>query len=562
MNAQLHEFRSHIQVYEGLTDLVPPDQISETKVEAPLPGSLFAMSHRNALSRAHRDAEQVVLKTLEDRLEEALTWQRQAHSTADAAARMLEDSTTAVHTAHAAIAAFKLSCVLLRPPRPLPLELLGEIIKAWAASDKQTVRNRGAALAPAFAAASVCRRWRAAALSVSSIWASVFINFERIEHDDVNDYLKLVLSRSRTARLRVDLAAVPTFVDFSHLDDSDTHFIRVLAQAGHLRITFAGDTANNGLTFAQSILHYLQASMPHLESVDFLGTPMLHRITFDEGARILTLAPNLKKIVVKNLDLFPALTLRTLPHVEVFEFTGELPLSSVRRLASAWPKLRTLAVSSTASGSSGGNGLLKLPALETLRTLCGHTMLQLMSPKCAPRLRRVGLRWSHSALDQFTHFIAADGPAPSPITDLELTLGPAQPRGGYIEDMYPDWRSMAFFAQLPNLLSLTLTNINYGHLVDVLLRGCSSAELPSLEKITLKQCCVDRTGIQALLKFLTLRQAAASAARTKIRTVVIRQDKMTNTHATFPAWLKPQLERLVPEVDFPPFVPAPDPEEH
>lgn len=502
------------------------------------------MSASQALSRAQLDAEQSLLKALEERLAVAQEAERDARGAVDAAKWKLHESSSVVHSAQTAIESFKQSIkqsrALFTPLPTLPLDILAQVIRTWVATTDAPSRNHnGGYVSPAFAAASVCRQWRSAALSISSIWASIYLDFAFL--NQANKYLEVVLQRSGSHPLTVDMLDVPA--DMEHARQLDEALLlRLLTRAQYVCVTFLRGAE---LTFERSILPYFQLSMPLLEVVKFEGDAC-RLATVAPGTQILTLAPQLRQVDLMHPTMLPVLALHTLPNIEQFHSTASFTPSGLRAVAAAWPKLHMLSIMGCHPDATASQPPIDIPSLEVLILLSPANILPLLSVVHVPRLRQVGLLWTQSTLSEFAQFLAPGGRFGG-VAGIVLTWLPS------VSTVHGAQECMTVLAQLPGLTVVTLLSFCAEAVKELFRAWAAHPQQPAkLGVLALQKCEFDQPATHALLNFLVLRQEP-SGAGTKIRSLILRQSGGIDPANAFPAWLHPQLERLVPTVDFRPF---------
>lgn len=484
------------------------------------------------------DAEQSLLGALQHQLEHAKQDESAARSAVEAAARRLHETVTVVQHAQEAIASFTRYRSLLVPPPALPLDVLAEIIQACTELPEMNRDHHGRFIAPAFAAASVCQRWRDAALSLRSIWSSVFVDFDDLLHIDA--FLQLMLQRSGAHPLSVELTNVPVLITQAASPEEAT-LVRLLERTKDIHVQF--QHSDDDMVFEGTILPFFQASMPHLESVTFTGADWPNQYVAP-GTQILTLTPKLRILHLCNADLFDLIVPTRIPEMRIFSASsGSLRARDVRVLTRAWPKLEKVTVAVALDPNAGEP--IEAPALDTILLMESQSVLPLLRLVRAPNLRELGIPWSQVTFSELVHFLSL-GPAPHPfsaVTTVHLSCITAELGTPGVSGC------VGILTRLPKVTAVVLSLLP-SEAVDALFRLLPGDSCGALESLTFTSCGFDRISAQALLNFLALRYESDAH---KLLSLTIDQKQLPNANDTFPAWLKPQLERLVPSVHLYPF---------
>ncbi|KZW01420.1 hypothetical protein EXIGLDRAFT_830130 [Exidia glandulosa HHB12029] len=490
------------------------------------------------------------------RLEPHTDDEQQARRAVDEAARLLDDSLSAVRTAKTAIAAFEQSRLLLTPLPLLPLEVLAEIIDLVNTSnDFQYTRNaNGRTLPPAFVAASVCRRWRAAALSRCSIWSYIFVDF--CDLDRIDQYLDLMLERSGVQPLNVSFRNIPP--DMDEADPIDEQLlITAFSRCAQLQLRFCRGDDQPGpehaeMTFEHSILPFLQVSMPMLEFVDFYCDEC-RLVNIAGGTQILTLAPKLKHLRVLGEGLYPIIVPSTLPEIITLTSAGTLTLKDVRVAAAAWPKLQTLAVTVIDSATQPGDGPIEMPNLHRLDYVSPSDVeiAPFLEASRIPKLEHLSVIWSLAGLTSLAQAMSTHIEWRRIIT-LQLSFIPVLG-----SDSQGDAQCLAVLGHCTKLTSLLLLQFD-AHTLRLVFQALSStpASVAKLDNMVMEECAFNPEATQAVLNFLVIHRerTTASGPRHRLRSLRISyhlkdESKGPSNTQRFPSWLQPQLERLVPNVD-------------
>ncbi|EJD44995.1 hypothetical protein AURDEDRAFT_124872 [Auricularia subglabra TFB-10046 SS5] len=293
-----------------------------------------------------------------------------------------------------------------------------------------------------------------------------------------------------------------------------------------------------------SILQYLQAEMPRLESLSFLES-IVGRLA--PSTQILTLAPQLTSLHITRA-LYGFLVPELLPNVEVLDLHGS-PLSSdeLARLARAWPRLRRLFVHGVQCAPGDTRGAVSFPRLESLSFLTHHTPFPLLTVQSVPALSSVAHTGPPTDLLAFLgtgHFTA--------LTSLVLLSVPLPGKPPQMCARMVEFVSQGVLASLPSLNHLGFCIVPGSLLKQFFEVWSGKQDLLShpvkLVDLTFSGIVFDISTAQVLLNFLALRRGVVKDALPALNVCLAQKDKVEGRE--FPAWLLPQLKRLARKVVF------------
>lgn len=414
----------------------------------------------------------------------------------------------------------------------MPADALAEIFRAWTVSDIYGPSHRGRAIPCAFTAAAVNRHWRAVATSTPSIWAKVTVDFAPA--DGVEDYLKLVLSRSKAHPLDIQLLNAPSGAIRRKLSVESDILVQLVLGAARIEVRMEY-SRRASFDFDAAILALLQADLPLLDSLE-VHCPS--GVSIPAGTHLLTSAPNLRRLSCGSIPM-NAFQLDTLANIVSFSTAANITTADFEALCSQCRSLTALDLDGISG--AGGRATFALPRLEYLRCSNGSVISQLGEVNKVPRLRELDIRCRADVHNAMTAFLSA------PCVSLHsLTLRFDNSRGSIALRTF-----LSLLPSLPNLRVLRLHDfdIDCDELKTFFTSWNDAATLaqpPHLETLELQQCSSSPHGTNSLVRFLALRRPQG----TPISRVVIAQRGTLHWNASiFPIWMVPRLKQLVDSVE-------------
>ncbi|KZV98449.1 hypothetical protein EXIGLDRAFT_700977 [Exidia glandulosa HHB12029] len=395
-----------------------------------------------------------------------------------------------------------------------PPAVTAEILRAWQAED---LRSTDAPSTFAFVAAAVNKHWRSVALSTSCIWTRVVLNFTSAGSKRLHDHFKLVLRRSKTCPLHLQILNAPPAA-YRETIPSEL-LLQLLTSSAHIGLRFR-HAARYAINFDESILALLQADLPLLESIE-IQAPYPHN-PIPSGTYILTSAPRLRHLGAGHLPL-TAFDLNTLRGLTEFSSKRGLSDADCVELSSKWSGLTSLSLVATSKHTE--KKLLALPALTSLRCSGPALIRSFQFEDHFSRLRTLDIPFVPAVLSVLSSLL---------FTSLqELTLRESSYGGGRSPSAQTLFLSLT--DAIPNLRIVRLhTFVLFQTTLPVLFDAWDSDFFPTLEKLVFERCTLDVTLANSVIRFLQRRRGLDVAVLSGANP----------TSERFPPWLETRLRQL------------------
>ncbi|KZV90453.1 hypothetical protein EXIGLDRAFT_837785 [Exidia glandulosa HHB12029] len=465
----------------------------------------------------------------------ALYESRLAATDVDGAMVRLADAQQAKRHAQQALDELRRTLRVARAPfSPLPGDLLNDIF-VWGNKLDPSPR-------PAFALAGVSRLWRETALGCGVLWSNITLDLGKVTN--INSYLRLLLARSGASPLRVDLRRIPATWNYKSPVIEEALLLGLLRRSRELTVSFIYprtlDIDENQTPFGDSLLPYLQTSMPLLEEFTCTESHLYLPDSGAAGARIFTLAPKLRKVDLGyfSVDLIVP---GALPHLAHFRSSHAHRAQGIQTVSKGWPKLESLSIIGVRSVAATQD--IKFTHLQELN--CGRRgipedALSMLSPASehTPNLRKLVV--TEGSETELTRFLGSTS-----FASLH-TLWIDAPKEFTHE-------FISVLAALPNLTEWKISDINDACFIRIWEIWVGVPEMArfasSLRTLIFAECDFSQKAAQLLVAWLQIRVDWARSEQDvgHITELQIVQTDKTIT-SVFPSWLKPRLEELVETV--------------